>query len=1448
MHFIQMDLRFLLFASLLIYSYGGQPGKSHGNQNVHVYEGDDALITCVVWDNDDGTVLWKLGDKILTANSERVTHDKRISVLHDESGDVWVLVIKNSKPSDSGSYVCEKNSEDITRSFHQLSVLSRALQPPNNTTDTFTYDQTVIKDETTSTIGSIRNHNYTDCCLNANVSDQCLGFCNIDSILDGTTGQDPENCETDFPSIVRCMADYRNHVPCCQEQNIPDLCQDVCRGEYTMITDNIKTHFSCSAYTEQTLTCIATGIELLPSPPERVEVESIAEKALKITWSLPLSNADTITEYLVNLTSLRSFDAHLIDPSETSVTPKTNTKESMHIQIKVPKSSNFTVINDLKPFTMYEITVTSLNKHGSSLPSYTVRALTQTPGKLRPTVPSGKAPKLPNTRECCIRKGITHDKCVDRLCDPIKAAETKVTDVMICAPWAIDSFQCLMNGIDHTPCCKERGLPELCQSLCNGNITQLDHSYFKCIKYMGEYTNCLLQGYGVVPSNPTRVHLTNIATDYAILHWNAPKTLGDTVDHYNIHIRLFEDTTQYDDVIVSDEYMTIPNVHPPYILENLQSDSDYEVYVEAANVHGVGEPSSRLVFRTQSNIVEEKIEEATFYNVTACCVESGLSEMCMPLCSYDAKMSDLRSLAGVCAAEFHKLLKCGAGGRNHGGCCSRRGVPNSCLSLCSGVILDSVLNTVSTCVPFIGNIVQCFEEGAGILPGPINELHAIATTDSSVTIEWTSPNDGSNVTNYVVHFQKVDNTSMHETLPKLDQQINTTDTQITIHNLDKTALYHLFVVSQNDHGTSLPSSILVINITKMGIGSQISGVTSPPHSLAVSSHSATWVTITWQPPEFSHPSELITYRVHHKSRLESAFTVVNTTVTSFMLDKLHPNTQYIVFVTAITEKGQSLESETLIVWTDPAYPAFVEAPTVHPINLVMEGSSMTILCIAMGTPLPTISLYISGRLVRQETTRHMVTVIHNVTRDMDQISCYADNGYGTPMQASRKITISYIPHIQASGITLATRGASVKLECKVDSFPAPKMLFWRDPVGRVPVIQGGHYDIKVLAAKDEDSKYIMRLTIDKMTDMDEGEYFCHAENAFGSATQPVSVRIRNTASSANLTQCCMEQNVTSPCMDACSFFLDIDAVIDKPECINDFDKLMKCAADGSDHRSCCAHSDVPRRCLDWCRGEPLANSKMCVVSYTKQILSCFHEGRDKLPGPPQNVHVNVVDSTSVRISWDPPTKNPHTVEMYRVIWRVVDHRTAYKNDTSNTSLTISGLKDGERYECVVKAGNTLGTSTLTDPVQFTMGEKYVISTSNLSDDSSSSGVVIAVILALIVVAALVVGAVWFVRTKKLIGLKNLGGVAFENPSYLREVNMDHIQIPSGQQETNVSSSNGSIPNGSVANGVAVSQTSGGHGWKQESLHVPQAAQEVNPTLYEELKLGSDGAGFKRLKP
>lgn len=361
---------------------------------------------------------------------------------------------------------------------------------------------------------------------------------------------------------------------------------------------------------------------------------------------------------------------------------------------------------------------------------------------------------------------------------------------------------------------------------------------------------------------------------------------------------------------------------------------------------------------------------------------------------------------------------------------------------------------------------------------------------------------------------------------------------------------------------------------------------------------------------------------------------------------------------------------------------------------------------------------------------------------------------------------------------MAALGDSVTLECRVDAHPAPKMMFWRNHEERKPVIQGGKYDITTGPVKDEEDKYIMRLTINKISNADVGEFYCHAENAFGSATQPVSVRIRNIAAVHNITQCCIEQNVSSTCMDACSFYMDIDAVIDKPDCIADFDKLMKCAADGSDHRNCCAQMGVPRRCLDWCRGEPLVNNKFCVLSQTKLIMNCFHEERDKLPGPPQNVRVELLDAHSVKILWDPPLKNPQTVEMYRVFWRMVDseNKPSQKSDTPETFVKIGKLKDGATYECVIKAGNHRGTSTLTEPIKFTMGDKFIISAASHDEESSHAGVAVAVVLALVVVAAVIVGAIWFVRTKKMLGVKNQGGVAFENPSYLREVNMDHMQV------------------------------------------------------------------------
>ncbi len=65
-------------------------------------------------------------------------------------------------------------------------------------------------------------------------------------------------------------------------------------------------------------------------------------------------------------------------------------------------------------------------------------------------------------------------------------------------------------------------------------------------------------------------------------------------------------------------------------------------------------------------------------------------------------------------------------------------------------------------------------------------------------------------------------------------------------------------------------------------------------------------------------------RLYWRGNSETTFHEIDTEVTTHMLENLSPNSQYIVYVIAISKNGQSSPSETLIAWTDPAFPAFVE--------------------------------------------------------------------------------------------------------------------------------------------------------------------------------------------------------------------------------------------------------------------------------------------------------------------------------------------------------------------------------------------------------------------------------------------------------------------------------------------------------------------------------------------
>lgn len=62
--------------------------------------------------------------------------------------------------------------------------------------------------------------------------------------------------------------------------------------------------------------------------------------------------------------------------------------------------------------------------------------------------------------------------------------------------------------------------------------------------------------------------------------------------------------------------------------------------------------------------------------------------------------------------------------------------------------------------------------GTGLLPGPVTELHVVKMKNNTVTLEWSAPKDGSEVKDYVMHYQQVTNATMHEISLALEQVLN----------------------------------------------------------------------------------------------------------------------------------------------------------------------------------------------------------------------------------------------------------------------------------------------------------------------------------------------------------------------------------------------------------------------------------------------------------------------------------------------------------------------------------------------------------------------------------------------------------------------------------------------------------------------------------------------------
>ena len=93
------------------------------------------------------------------------------------------------------------------------------------------------------------------------------------------------------------------------------------------------------------------------------------------------------------------------------------------------------------------------------------------------------------------------------------------------------------------------------------------------------------------------------------------------------------------------------------------------------------------------------------------------------------------------------------------------------------------------------------------------------------------------------------------------QNINTTTPMFTVSGLKTNVKYRFFVIARNAFGTSLPSSVVTVNVSKEAWdGSRIEGLPSSPHAIEVTQTGADYLTLSWTTPTISHHQDEHKYR------------------------------------------------------------------------------------------------------------------------------------------------------------------------------------------------------------------------------------------------------------------------------------------------------------------------------------------------------------------------------------------------------------------------------------------------------------------------------------------------------------------------------------------------------------------------------------------------------------
>ncbi|XP_068687452.1 hemicentin-1-like isoform X2 [Montipora foliosa] len=178
-------------------------------------------------------------------------------------------------------------------------------------------------------------------------------------------------------------------------------------------------------------------------------------------------------------------------------------------------------------------------------------------------------------------------------------------------------------------------------------------------------------------------------------------------------------------------------------------------------------------------------------------------------------------------------------------------------------------------------------------------------------------------------------------------------------------------------------------------------------------------------------------------------------------------------------------------------------------NTAVQGSTVTLTCIANGFPAPKYIIRRNGTRVIQSGGKYIITNI-KLNAEYDTYSCHSFNDEGPGTNETLTITVEIPPRFPATSLSSLnkTENETHTFSCTAEAKPAATMRWMlnSENITRVPP-----YNISTLVKPIPNSKLLKTLsylTITRITWRQKGLYSCIAHNSAGQQRQSAELRVQ----------------------------------------------------------------------------------------------------------------------------------------------------------------------------------------------------------------------------------------------------------------------------------------------------------------------------------------------------